>query len=95
MAEEHRHGQEAKQPDRVQRYRPGEEEGDLEIKDDEQDRYQVVAHIELDTGVFESFETALVSGELCGIRAARAKNKTQRNEEYAEDRGDREKYQDR
>jgi hypothetical protein len=43
---------------------PREEEGDLEVEQDEEDGHEVVAHVELHPRVFEGFEAAFVRGVL-------------------------------
>jgi hypothetical protein len=50
---------------------PWKKESDFKVEQDEQDRNEVVAHIELHARVFESFEATLVGGQLFGIRAGR------------------------
>jgi hypothetical protein len=45
---------------------PGNQEGDFEIEQNEEDGHQVVAHIELHAGVFESLEAAFVGGVFSG-----------------------------
>ena len=54
-------------PDVAQRHRPGKQERDLEIEDDEEDRDQVVAHVEAHARVLEGLEAALVGRELLRI----------------------------
>ena len=50
-----------------QAHRPGEQERHLEVEDDEQDRDQVEAHVELHPRVVEGVEAALVGGELLRV----------------------------
>src|SRR5690554_7823231 len=45
--QEHHHRDESEEPDRVERDGPREEEGDLEVEKDEEDRDQVVPDVEL------------------------------------------------
>ena len=71
-AEEHHHRQEAEQADLLQHHGPREKERDFEIEQDEQDRHQVVAHVELHARVLEGLEAALVGRELLGIGAVHA-----------------------
>ena len=47
--------------------RPREQEGDLEVEDDEQDRDEVEAHVELHARIVEGVEAALVGGDLLGV----------------------------
>src|SRR5689334_4767423 len=42
---EHHHRREAEEPDVVQHDGPREEEGDLQVEQDEQDRDEVIAHV--------------------------------------------------
>ena len=50
--------------------RPREQERDFEVEDDEQDRDQVEAHVELHARVVEGVEAALVGRQLFRIRVA-------------------------
>src|SRR5258708_1084227 len=70
-AEEDQHRDEAEPADVLQHDRPGEEEGDLEVEEDEEDRNQVVAHVELHARVLEGLEAALVGGELLAVGVVR------------------------
>jgi len=65
--EEDAHRHEAETADGSERDRPREEEGDLEVEDDEEDGDEVVAHIELHARLFEGLEAALVGGTLLGV----------------------------
>src|SRR5882672_4158155 len=60
--EEDHHRPESEAADLVERHRPGKEKRDLEVEQDEQDRDQVVAHVELHSRVLEGLEAALVGG---------------------------------
>src|SRR5512141_2541500 len=44
--EEEQHREEAERADFMEHDRPGKQEGDLQVEQDEQDRHQVVAHVE-------------------------------------------------
>ena len=46
--------------------RPGEQEGRFEVEDDEQDRDQVEAHVELGAAVLEGGKAAFIFAELSG-----------------------------
>jgi hypothetical protein len=46
--------------DLLERDGPGEQEGDLEVEQDEQDGDEVVAHVELHARVLEGLEAAFV-----------------------------------
>src|SRR5207237_10452467 len=65
--EEEPHGDQAGEPDLAQRYGPRKQERDLQIEHDEQDRNQVVAHVEFRAAVLEGLEAALVRGQLGAI----------------------------
>ena len=62
--------QKPKTPDVLERHRPGEQERHLEVEDDEQDRDQVEAHVELHARVVEGVEAALVGRHLLGVGIA-------------------------
>ena len=55
--------------DLFQRHRPGEEKRDFEVEQDEQDRHEVVANVELHARIVEGIEAALVGGQLFRVRA--------------------------
>ena len=63
-AEEQHHGDEAKQADILEHHGPWKEKGDFEIENDEEDRHQVIPHIELHARVFKGLETAFIRREL-------------------------------
>ena len=56
--------------DLLEGHRPREQEGDLEVEDDEQDRDQIEAHVELHARVVEGVEAALVGRDLLRIGVA-------------------------
>ena len=58
-------------PDVRQHDGPREEERDLEVEQDEEDRDEVVADVEFHPRVLERLEAALVGGELFGIGPVR------------------------
>src|SRR5262245_53539337 len=62
--QEHHHRPETEQPDVLEGDGPGEQECDLEVEDDEQDRDQVEAHVELHARIIERVEAALVGRNL-------------------------------
>src|SRR3954452_22956446 len=74
--QEDHHRPETGRADLAKRYRPREEEGDLKVEQDEEDRDQVVAHVELHARVLERLEAALVGRVLGLVGAARAEEKT-------------------
>ena len=53
--------------DRAQRHRPGKQERDLEIEDDEQDGDEIEAHVESRARIGERLEAAFVGRQLLGI----------------------------
>src|SRR5581483_11470869 len=67
-AEEHHHRPEAKLARLAQGDRPGKQKRHLEVEDDEQDRDEIEAHVELAARIAESLESALVGRKLLGIR---------------------------
>src|SRR5258706_113276 len=97
--EEHDHRDQAEPADVLEHDRPGKEEGDLEIEEDEEDGDQVVAHVELHARVLERLETAFVGGELLAVRILRPRDPSQdsaRDDAANADRGtDGEEEQDR
>jgi len=76
-------------------HRPREQERHLEVENDEQDRDQIEAHVELHPGVVEGVEAALVRRELLGVRRLRGDDGGQHGEEHAERACDREEDHDR
>src|SRR5579859_5165111 len=83
----------------MQRHRPGEQEGDLEIEDDEQDGDEIIAHVELHARVFEGVKAALVRRLLLRVGTARtqeaAGNETSAQQHAAEQHAADEEDQDR
>ena len=61
------HREEAEPADLLQHDRPREKKRDLEIEQDEENRDQVVAHVEFHARVLESLEPALVRRELLRV----------------------------
>ena len=57
---------------------PRKQECDLEIEQDEQDRHEVVANVELHARVFEGLESALVRRVLLRVRPLGAKKEAER-----------------
>src|SRR3954469_17746558 len=72
LDQEQHHRAPADQADLAQRHRPGKQEGRLEVEDDEQDRDEVEAHVELAPAVLEGRKAAFIFGELVriGVRSA-------------------------
>ena len=65
--EEDHHRPEAEPADLAEGDRPRKEEGDLEVEDDEEDRDQVEAHVELHARVVEGVEAALIGRQLLRV----------------------------
>ena len=59
--------QKPKMPISRQHDRPRKEKRDFEVEQDEQDRDEVVAHVELHARVLEGLEAAFVGRELLGV----------------------------
>ena len=73
-AEENHHRPEGEHAGRPQGNCPREQEGHFEVEDDEQDRHQIEAHIELHARIFEGFKPTFVRGIFCGVRAIGAQH---------------------
>src|SRR5437667_11440791 len=65
--EEDDHRPEAESPDPAEGNRPGEQEGDLEVEDDEQDRNEIETDVEAPASVVECLEPALIGRQLLRI----------------------------
>src|SRR4029453_16215102 len=90
---QHRH--ESLEADGLQDDGPRKEERDLEIEQDEQDRHEVVAHVELHARILEGLEAALVRRELFGIRGIRREKRADREKKDAEPEAYDDEEQDR
>src|SRR6516165_3472419 len=75
--EEDHHRPEARRADLAQRDRPRKQERDLEVEQDEEDRDEVVAHVELHARVFERLEAALVRRVLRLVGPPRAEQEAE------------------
>ena len=71
------HGHKARHAHFFEGHSPWEQEGNFRIEQDEQDGHQVVAHIELHSRVFKSFEAAFVGGVFFRVRFVGAKDVAQ------------------
>src|SRR5438309_247788 len=78
--EKNHHRPETEYSDVGEHDRPREEKRDLQVEQDEQDRDQVIANVELHACVFEGLETAFVGRELLGVGAVRRQHRTDRKE---------------
>src|SRR4051794_32883426 len=67
-AKEDHHGPEAEMAELAERDRPGEQECDFQIENDEQNGDEVEAHVELHARVVEGVEPAFVGGQLLRVR---------------------------
>jgi hypothetical protein len=76
-------------------HRPGEQEGDLEVEDDEEDRHEVEPHVELHPRVVEGVEAAFVGRELLGIGVARRSHGGGKDQDQTQTGGEAEEDQDR
>src|SRR6185503_11362208 len=94
-AEEHHHREETEQSDVVDDRRPRKEERDLEVEQNEQDRHEVVAHVELHARVLERLEPAFVGRELLQVRAVRSERPAEDHRRGADDQADQDEQQDR
>src|SRR5262252_4031196 len=93
--EEDHHRPEAEAPDLVERRRPGKQERDLQVEQDEQDRDEVVAHVELHARILESLEAALVGRELLAVGAVGPEKAAGGDQDAPEHEGDHDEQQDR
>ena len=75
--EENPHRNEAEQADLIQGYGPRKQKRDLEVENDEQDRDEVIAHVETHARVLKRLETALVWRELLCVLLTAAERKAQ------------------
>jgi len=75
--QENHHGHKARHTHFLERYSPREQESDFQIEQDEQDGDQVIAHIELHSGVFKSFKAAFIWGIFFRVRSVGAKDVAQ------------------
>jgi len=78
-----------------QRHGPGEEEGHLQVEDDEEDGDQIEAHVELHPRVVEGVEAALVGRQLLGIRRTGRDEGGGQDEGQSQSAGDDEQDHDR
>src|SRR5262252_8660953 len=91
--EEHHHRPESEAADLVERDGPRKKERDLEVEQDEQDRDQVVAHVELHARVLEGLEAAFVGRQLLAVRTVRPEDGSRGDQRAAEHQGDRDEQQ--
>ena len=84
-----------KKPMSGQDDRPGKEERDLEVEQDEEDRDEVVADVELHPRVLERLEAALVGRELCRVGPVRRQQRADGEENDPDEQADQDEEQDR
>src|SRR6185312_1650326 len=87
-AKEEHHRPEAEMADAAEHDRPGEQEADFEVEDDEEDGDEVEAHVELHARVVEGVEAALVGGELFRVGLRIGDEEGRREQDEADDEGD-------
>src|SRR6267143_2445013 len=92
--EEDHHRPEAEAPDLVERHRPREEKRNFQIEQDEQDRNQVVTHVELHACVLESLESAFVRGQFLAVGMVRPEHGARGDHEAAKNKSDHDEQQD-
>src|SRR6185437_15984792 len=87
-AKEEHHGPEAEMADAAEHHRPGEQEADFEVENDEEDGDQIEAHVELHARVVEGVESALVGGKLFRVRLRIGDQERRREQDEADDERD-------
>src|SRR5690242_7059774 len=87
-AKEEHHRPEAEMADVVEHDRPGKQEADLEVEDDEEDGNEVEANVELHARVVEGVEAAFVGGQLFGIGLRIGDDERHGQQHKADDKGD-------
>ena len=93
--EERTHLDERDDADLLEHDRPRKQKGDFKIENDEQDRKQVIAHVELHARVLERGESAFVGGGFHIAGAARPEQRTDHEQRNADTAGDDQEQQDR
>src|SRR5690606_10321758 len=71
---ENHHRPESQHTDIVHRHSPRNEEGNFKVEQNEKNRYQVIAHVELHARILECFEAALVRRQFLSIRIVGSQN---------------------
>ncbi len=74
--QKHHHRPEAKSAEFPERNRPGKQECDFEIENDEQERDEIEAHVEFHARIVEGVETAFVGRKLLGVGPSKRRPKT-------------------
>ena len=80
---------------RPERDRPGKQERDFEVEDDEEDRDEIEPHVELHARVVEGVEAALIGGELLGVGLGRRDDEGNDQQRGGDDAGNADEDQDR
>src|SRR5690606_30748078 len=83
------------EPDCIERDGPRHEERELQIEKDEEDRDEVVAHIEAIARIVERLEPALVGRKLLRVLAAATQREADAEQDSAQDAGHDQEDQDR
>ena len=86
---------EAEQPDLVEHDRPGKQERDFEVEQDEQDGDEVIAHVELHARVLEGLEAAFVGGKFFAVPAVRPEQRAGDDRPDADGEADEDEHQNR
>src|SRR6185437_3520293 len=86
---------ETEHPDIAERDRPRKQERDLKVEDDEQDRDQIIAHVEPYPRILERLEPALIRRQLLGIGLLAGDDERRPDHHEREPAGDDEEDQDR
>src|SRR6185312_5453554 len=66
-AETHHHGNKTEQADFIQHHCPWEQKGYLQIEQNKQNCYQIVAHVEFHAGVFKRLKSAFIWRQFLAI----------------------------
>ena len=80
--------QKPKRAELAERHRPGKQERHFEIEDDEEDRDEIEAHVELHARIVEGVEAALVGRELLRIGLAIGDDEGRNQQRETDHQGD-------
>src|SRR4030095_7657166 len=94
-AKEDHHRPEAERAELTERDRPGKQEGNLEVENDEQDRHEIEAHVELHARVIEGIEAAFIGGQFFRIGAAIGDEERSEEQRKTESDRDRDEHDER
>ncbi len=93
--EEQHHRPEAERADVMERHRPGKQKRHFEIEDDEQQRHQIEAHVELHPRVVERVEAAFVSRQLFRVGVLVGDDERRDQQGAGDQRGERDEDDER